>query len=126
MDPDKQLIASRPGFADAADLEEAVKINDFIFMSTGTSNAYMQRTAAGRVIINSGMGFESLVHKKVFDAVDPSPAKYILLTQGHVDHVGGVQQFREPGTQLVAQQNNAACQRDDERIQSVRVGQAYI
>ena len=45
-----------------------------------------------------------------------APLRYILLTQGHVDHVGGVAHFQEPGTQVIAQENNRSCQRDDERI----------
>lgn len=109
-----------------ANQSEAIKINDFIYMSEGTSNAYMVLTDAGRVVINAGMAFEAPVHKKVFDAICPGPTPYILLTQGHVDHVGGVAQFREPDTQLIAQADNTACQRDDERIQTVRTSQAYI
>jgi len=128
MDIVKQLVETRPTFFDnrAAYLDEAIRINDFIYMSIGLSNAYMVLTDAGRVIINTGMGFESLTHKRIFDAVNAGPTPYILLTQGHVDHVGGVHQFREPGTQLIAQSNNGACQRDDERIKTVRSSQAYI
>lgn len=123
-----ELIKGRPGFAqmEPAWQSEAKAINDFIYMSEGTSNAYMVVTGTGRVIINTGMGFEALTHKKIFDEVCPGPTPYILLTQGHVDHVGGVNHFREPGTQLVAQANNAACQHDDERIATVRISQAYI
>lgn len=128
MDPVKQLVQTRPTFFDnrAAYLDAAIKINDFIYMSIGLSNAYMVVTDAGRVIINTGMGFEGLTHKRIFDAVCPGPTPYIVLTQGHVDHVGGVHLFREPGTQLIAQSNNRACQRDDERIKTVRSSQAYI
>jgi alkyl sulfatase BDS1-like metallo-beta-lactamase superfamily hydrolase len=123
-----ELIQSRPAFSHMAPAcqTEAIQINDFIYMSQGTSNAYMVVTDAGRVIINTGMGFEALTHKKVFDAVCPGPTPYLLLTQGHVDHVGGVAQFREEATQLVAQSNLSACQRDDERITTVRQGQSYI
>lgn len=123
-----ELIVSRPAFESMAPASqtEAIKINDFIYMSQGTSNAYMVVTDAGRVIINTGMGFEALTHKKVFDAVCPGPTPYLLLTQGHVDHVGGVNQFREEGTQLVAQVALSACQHDDERITTVRQGQSYI
>ena len=110
MDPVRQLVASRPDFFEnrAAWLDQAVRVNDFIYMSNGLSNAYLLKTGAGRVIINTGMGFEAPTHKKLFDAVHPGPTPYILLTQGHVDHVGGVRLFREPGTKLVAQRNNRA------------------
>ena len=49
-----------------------------------------RRRREGRVVINTGMGFEAPVHKRNFDAVDRGPVRYIVLTQGHVDHVGGV------------------------------------
>ncbi len=123
-----ELIAQRPGFAamEPACQTKATPINDFIYMSAGTSNSYMVVTDAGRVIINTGMGFEALTHKKLFDEICLGPTPYILLTQGHVDHVGGVNHFRDGNTQLIAQQNNLACQKDDERIATVRISQAYI
>ena len=109
MDIVRQLVESRPDFFQnrIANQDRVVKINDFISMSIGLSNAYMVATPAGRVIINTGMGFEALTHKKVFDAECPGPTPYIVLTQGHVDHVGGVSLFREEGTQLIAQRNLA-------------------
>ncbi|MCB1616569.1 MAG: MBL fold metallo-hydrolase [Pseudomonadales bacterium] len=124
-----QLIKDRPGFeamvvADKPDIKQIAKN---IYMSEGTSNAYMVITAAGRVIINTGMGFEALMaHKPGFDAIHAGPTPYIFLTQGHVDHVGGVSQFRETSTKLIAQKNNSICQQDDERIQKIRSSQAYI
>ena len=128
MDIVKQLVASRPDFFQNrfAYQDRVVKINDFISMSIGLSNAYMVETKAGRVIINTGMGFEALTHKKIFDAECSAPTPYIILTQGHVDHVGGVSLFREPGTKLIAQRNLVACQADDKRIKTVRESQAYI
>ena len=63
---------------------------------------------AGRVIVNTGMGFEAPHHRRVFAAVHPRPTPYIVTTQAHVDHVGGVGLFREPGTQYVAQADNPA------------------
>jgi glyoxylase-like metal-dependent hydrolase (beta-lactamase superfamily II) len=128
MDVVRQLVEQRPDFFANrfASLDEAIRINDFIWQSTGLSNAYAVRTAAGRVIVNTGMGFEALTHKRLFDAACPGPTPYIVLTQGHVDHVGGVAHFREPGTRLVAQRNLPHCQRDDSRIKRVRESQAGI
>jgi glyoxylase-like metal-dependent hydrolase (beta-lactamase superfamily II) len=128
VDVVRQLVESRPDFFSnrIACQDRVVKINDFISMSIGLSNAYMVATPAGRVIINTGMGFEGLTHKKIFDAECAGPTPYIILTQGHVDHVGGVGLFREPGTALIAQRNLTACQADDKRIKTVRESQAYI
>ena len=81
------LYRSRPdGFAiQPASQPEARRVNDFIWVSEGLSNSYLVVTPQGRVVINTGMGFEAPVHKRNFDAVDAGPLRYILLTQGHVE-----------------------------------------
>lgn len=128
MDVVRRLVGERPDFFAnrPAHLEQALPIGDLIWQSSGLSNAYMVVTPAGRVIINTGMGFEAPRHKRLFDAICAGPTPWILLTQGHVDHVGGVALFREPGTRLVAQRNLPLCQRDDQRIKQAREAQADI
>jgi glyoxylase-like metal-dependent hydrolase (beta-lactamase superfamily II) len=120
---DPPLHRSRPGGFEIrpASQTEATKVADGIWLSEGLSNSYLVVTRDGRVVINTGMGFEAPLHKRLFDVVDRGPVRYILLTQGHVDHVGGVDLFREPGTEIIAQANNAACQSDDARIHRFRV-----
>jgi alkyl sulfatase BDS1-like metallo-beta-lactamase superfamily hydrolase len=120
------LYRSRPsGFEiQPASQPEAQKITDLIYLSEGLSNSYLITTPEGRVVVNTGMGFEAPIHKRNFDAVDDSPVRYILLTQGHVDHVGGVDLFREEGTQLVAQANNQPHQTDDGRIAAFRASRS--
>jgi alkyl sulfatase BDS1-like metallo-beta-lactamase superfamily hydrolase len=103
-----------------ASMPEAQRINDFVYASHGLSNTYMVSTSEGRVVINTGMGFESPVHKRNFDAADSGLTRYILLTQAHVDHVGGVDQFLEAGTEVVAQAGNPAHQQEDARLQGAR------
>jgi alkyl sulfatase BDS1-like metallo-beta-lactamase superfamily hydrolase len=66
------------------------------------------------------------VHKQYFDTVDASPVRYIILTQGHVDHVGGTDHFRETGTEIVAHANNPSQQADDARIQPFRTRRSYF
>ena len=100
--------------------EGATRIREFIWLSEGLSNAWLVQTPAGRVVINTGMGFEGPIHKRNFDAIDPGPVRYVIFTQGHVDHVGGVDPFLEEGTQVVAQAGNAAHQADDARIAAFR------
>ncbi|MCZ6785213.1 MAG: MBL fold metallo-hydrolase [Proteobacteria bacterium] len=125
------LYRSRPGGFDIkpASRPEALRVHDGrvhdgIWLSEGLSNAYLVVTRAGRVVINTGMGFEAPVHKRNFDAVDGGPVRYILLTQGHVDHVGGVDLLRGPDTEIVAQAGNPAHQADDARIARFRAARS--
>ena len=100
----------RPG-ADAiaaARGEPAVDLGDGIWMSPGLSNTYLLSTDDGRVVVNTGMGFEGPLHRRAFDAVDDGPTRAIILTQGHFDHVGGVDCLRDEGTEVIAQADFAA------------------
>ncbi|WP_186246035.1 MBL fold metallo-hydrolase [Mycobacterium simulans] len=96
--------------------EQAERIAPGLWCSPGLSNAYLLTTAEGRVIINTGMGFEGPVHRANFDAVDSSPVRYIIFTQGHVDHVGGLDSMRDPDTIVVAQANWRLWRDDNERL----------
>ena len=87
-----------------------------IWCSPGLSNTYLLTTADGRVVVNTGMGFEGQVHRANFDAVDSSPIRYIIVTQGHYDHVGGLDTMRDPDTQVVAQANWRQWRDDNERL----------
>ena len=112
------VYRSRPG-ADAmrpAAAERAEEIAPGLWCSPGLSNSYLLTTRAGRVVVNTGMGFEGPVHRANFDAVDPSPVRYIIFTQGHVDHVGGLDSVRDPGTTVVAQANWTSWRDDNERL----------
>ena len=112
------VYRTRPG-ADAmrpAAAEKAEQIAPGLWCSPGLSNAYLLTTGDGRVIVNTGMGFEGLVHRANFDAVDSSPVRYIIFTQGHVDHVGGLDSVRDPDTTVVAQANWTAWRDDNERL----------
>lgn len=116
------LAKSRPGSVDMkfASQTEATRINDFIYMSQGSSNSYFLNTGNGDVLINTGLGVEAIVHKANFDRHVTGPLKYILITQGHVDHVGGIDLYKQPETKMIAQESVFKCQEDDARIQGIR------
>ncbi len=116
------LYRSRPGASEIkpASAEHATEVGPDIWVSPGLSNAYLIRTPAGRVIVNTGMGFEAGVHRANFDAVDSGPIRWIVLTQGHYDHVGGVDTFREPATQVVAHSSFGIWRDDNERLEAFR------
>lgn len=114
---------TRPG-ADQlapASAEAATEIAPGIWMSPGLSNSYLLRTDEGRVVINTGMGFEGAVHRALYDAVDDAPVRYVILTQGHYDHVGGIDHFLEDGTDVVAHADWRTWRDDNERLAPFRV-----
>ena len=122
------LIDTRPGkeLLEHHYEDVAYEVAPNIYRSSGSTAAYMIVHKAGRIIVNTGMGYEAVHHKAVFDAICAGPTTHILTTQAHVDHVGGVGLFREAETVYIAQANNPACQRDDARIANLRYQTAQI
>jgi alkyl sulfatase BDS1-like metallo-beta-lactamase superfamily hydrolase len=122
------LIDTRPGKELLRPVYDnpAHPVAEGIYRSSGCTAAYMLLTDNGRVIVNTGMGFEAPHHKRVFDAIRPGPTHYIVTTQAHVDHLGGVDLLKEKDTVYVAQEKNQACQADDARIRSLRMRTAGI
>lgn len=98
------------------------RINDFIVMSEGFSNCYMIETPEGNIQINSGMGMEAPIHRRNFESFSDKKNRFLILTQGHVDHIGGVGYFRErnPGMEVIAQAGNTEHQAYDGRLPGFR------
>lgn len=94
------------------------RVNDFIVLSEAFSNAYLVETPEGNVQINAGMGMEAPVIEANFRAFSEQPVHTLILTQGHVDHVGGVAWFREknPGLRVLATDRLVEHQAYDARL----------
>ena len=84
---------------------KAVKINDAIYMAPLGANVYMVTTPAGNVIIDTAMAAQAPDAKKLLVAESHAPVKYIILTHGHADHIGGIDLWKGTGTQIIAQRN---------------------
>lgn len=110
---------SRPGEMFSA-TRVSQPINDFIHLSEGLSNSFLITTSEGNIVINTGMAFESPYHKANFAALSDLPIRYIILTQGHVDHVGGVDFMRDETTKLIAHSENQEHQAYDRRLARFR------
>jgi glyoxylase-like metal-dependent hydrolase (beta-lactamase superfamily II) len=92
------------GLVQAGDQQkEAESITDFIFMAKDISNAYLVTTRAGDVMVNTGFMDNAERTKRLLQPKRSGPLRYIILTQAHPDHYGGVPTVREPETQVVAE-----------------------
>lgn len=80
---------------------EAVAITPFIFMALGVSNAYLVTTTDGDVLVNAGMPEDGQRAAGLFAPHRTGPLRYIILTQSHADHFGGVPAFMEEGTKVI-------------------------
>ena len=124
-DRGEPLYKSRPVAPGPARFGWCSRINDFVCMSEGFSNTYLIETPEGNVLINSGMGLEAPVHHHNFAELAgdiEGGIRYAVVTQGHTDHVGGIQYFRDrnPNLQLIAHANNEEHQGYDARLMRFR------
>jgi alkyl sulfatase BDS1-like metallo-beta-lactamase superfamily hydrolase len=93
------------GLADGQEQPKVTKIRDSIYMADTTGNVYVVTTPAGNVIIDTASAGQAPVAKKLLSAQAPGPVKYIILTHGHADHIGGISLWKEPATVIIAQRN---------------------
>jgi alkyl sulfatase BDS1-like metallo-beta-lactamase superfamily hydrolase len=84
---------------------KVVKISDSVYMATVTGNVYLVTTPAGNVVIDTATANDAPEARKLLGAVSQGPVKYIILTHGHADHIGGINLWKEAGTQIIAQRN---------------------
>lgn len=80
---------------------EALQVTPFIFLARDISNAHLVTTDDGDLVINTGMPDGAERSHALFAPHRTGPLRYIVLTQSHADHYGGVPTFREEGTKLV-------------------------
>jgi alkyl sulfatase BDS1-like metallo-beta-lactamase superfamily hydrolase len=76
-------------------------------MATVTGNIYLVTTPAGNVVIDTATERDAPEGKRLLGAESHGPVKYIILTHGHADHIGGINLWKEAGTQIIAQRNYA-------------------
>jgi alkyl sulfatase BDS1-like metallo-beta-lactamase superfamily hydrolase len=87
----------------AADNSELpVQIADGVYMSEDVSNSYAVGTSDGYVAINTGTVAGGAKHLARYRAAGLGSAKYVILTQHHADHRGGVLPFVDEGAKIIA------------------------
>lgn len=89
----------------------------FVFMANDISNAYLVATAEGDVMINTGFMDNAERNAALLGPRRSGPLAFIILTQSHADHFGGVPAFLEEGTQVIAGPGYNEAWADMQRLQ---------
>ena len=98
-----------------------IDLGDGIWMSPGLSNSYLIATDDGHVDRSTpAWGSRVPCANGPTPGVADGPRRAIILTQGHYDHVGGVDVLREDGTEVIAQANFSQWRDDNERLEAFR------
>ncbi|PNU05780.1 MBL fold metallo-hydrolase [Novosphingobium guangzhouense] len=80
---------------------EAIRVTDFIFQANDISNAYLVTTAEGDVMVNTGFMDNAERTKRLLAPHRTGSLAFVILTQSHADHYGGLPEFVEEGTQVI-------------------------
>ena len=106
MSDTKEATPKLAGLVRSGDEQtEAIAITPFVFQANDVSNAYLVTTSEGDVMINTGFMDGAERTKRLFEPHRTGPLAFIILTQSHADHFGGLPLFVEEGTQVVGGPN---------------------
>src|ERR1700756_3088789 len=98
------LLAGPPAAPQEKQMK-AVKIREGVYMAPAAGNVFMITTPEGNVVVDTALEEMAADAKRVLVRENQAPVKYIILTHGHADHIGGVALWKEPETQIIAQRN---------------------
>lgn len=76
-----------------------------VYESRGVGNSYLIVTREGDVLVNAGTLADALRGRERFKQVSNGPIRYIILTQSHANQYGGLEVYKTPENQVIAQRN---------------------
>lgn len=117
-EPELALMTRQGASTDGSTDAEA--ITDYIHMSFGVTNSYMVTTDGRPVVVNAGSEQEARrAHLPRYRRIDPTPPAYVVTTQSHRDHMGGVPVLSGPDTRWVAHANSTQWRADVRMLHDV-------
>jgi alkyl sulfatase BDS1-like metallo-beta-lactamase superfamily hydrolase len=99
------------------DQTKALRVHEAIYQAIGFGNSFMVVTKVGNVIVDTSLATHAPRHKKLLQAENSGPVRYIVLTHAHGDHTGGVSLWKEPGTEIVAQKQHVEFMHYQKRLE---------
>jgi alkyl sulfatase BDS1-like metallo-beta-lactamase superfamily hydrolase len=102
-----------------------IEVAPGVYMAVGFGNTFLVVTPEGNVVIDTSLSLFARSHFDALRAVDDGPVRYVILTHGHSDHTGGVQLWRDSGTQVIAHSAQNELLHYDARLEGVLQHRAF-
>src|SRR5262249_52903349 len=83
--------------------EAAIQRAPGVWESRGIGNSYLVTTPEGDVLVNAGALRDARRGRELFAKVSQNPIRYIVLTQSHANQFGGIEVYKTPDNQVIAQ-----------------------
>jgi glyoxylase-like metal-dependent hydrolase (beta-lactamase superfamily II)/dienelactone hydrolase len=99
------------------DQKKALRVHEAIYQAVGFGNTFLVVTKDGNVVIDTSLAMHAPRHKKLLQAENAGPVRYIILTHGHGDHTGGVPVWKDKDTQVVAQRQHVEFMHYQKRLE---------
>ncbi len=89
--------------------ERVVQVSDHLWITKDVSDSILVTTPDGNVVINTGMPGNGEQHKQRQREISDQAVRYIIVTQCHGDHFGGVHEIRDPETTVITHEKYEQC-----------------
>ena len=94
-----------------ADQTEPYRIAEGVYQAHGVGNTNLVVTPEGNVVVDAGLPTTASAHRQLLRKASDAPTRVAIATHAHADHAGGIGEWIEDGTQVIAHRSFLETQR---------------
>jgi alkyl sulfatase BDS1-like metallo-beta-lactamase superfamily hydrolase len=87
------------------------RVSEIVYQAHGVGNANLVVTPDGNVLIDAGLPTQAGRQREILRQASDGPTRAVVVTHAHMDHLGGVSEWLEEGTEVIAHETFPETQR---------------